>query len=135
MPRPILLFPLMLLAACGTPQEQCIATATRDLRTVEALIKTTEGNLARGFAYQEKTVFVPRIYPCALTPLPPQKPGEPPRPRGHFCHEVQPQIAREPVAIDTEAEKRKLRQLQDRRKTLLKHADAATAACRAQFPE
>ena len=35
---------LVLLAACGTPQERCINGVTRDLRTVDRLIEEAEGH-------------------------------------------------------------------------------------------
>jgi hypothetical protein len=50
------LFPILglaLLTACGTPQEQCVARNTRDLRTVDKLIAEVQGNLARGYALRE----------------------------------------------------------------------------------
>ena len=40
---------LALLAACGTPQEQCIGRQTREYRTVAALLAEVNGNLARGY--------------------------------------------------------------------------------------
>ena len=52
----LLLCSFALLAACGTPQEQCIAYGTRDLRTVDKLIVETEGNLTRGYALEEKVI-------------------------------------------------------------------------------
>ena len=53
-----LTFPvLVLLAACGTPQEQCIRYNTRDLRTVDRLIAETEGNLDRGYAIETITEY------------------------------------------------------------------------------
>jgi hypothetical protein len=41
------LLSLLLLTACGTPQEQCINSVTRDMRVVDRLIAETEANLAR----------------------------------------------------------------------------------------
>ena len=40
---------LIPLAACGTPQEQCIGAATRDMQVVNRLIAEVQGNLARGY--------------------------------------------------------------------------------------
>lgn len=45
----------LLLAACGTPQENCARNVQRDLRTIEGLIEDTETNLQRGFAYEYET--------------------------------------------------------------------------------
>lgn len=135
MRAPIFGLSLILLAACGTPQEQCIARGTRDLRTVEKLIAESEGNLKRGYAYQEKIVRFPVFKPCVL-PAPPVTEGTPPPPpQVTTCRDTEEQVIRQPVAIDLEAEARKLRQLQDKRKTLLREAEAVAAACRAEFLE
>lgn len=131
----ILTLPLVLLVACGTPQEQCIARGTRDLRTVEKLIAETEGNLKRGFAYEEKIVRFPVFRPCVL-PSPPVTGGTaPPPPQVTTCRDTEEQVIRQPVAIDLEAEARKLRQLQEKRQAQLREAEAVAAACRAEYPE
>ena len=44
------------LAACGTPQEQCISRNTDEYRTVARLLAQVEGNLARGYAWDERVV-------------------------------------------------------------------------------
>jgi hypothetical protein len=136
MKAPVLLtLPLVLLVACGTPQEQCIARGTRDLRTVEKLIAETEGNLKRGFAYEEKIVRFPVFRPCVL-PSPPVAEGTPPPPpQVTTCRDTEEQVIRQPVAIDLEEEARKLRQLQEKRRVLLREAEAVAAACRAEYPE
>ena len=66
---------LAALAACGTPQEQCISCNTRDLRTVDRLIAESEGNLQRGYAYESVTVYEDYWTHCPM-PRPPA--GEPP---------------------------------------------------------
>ena len=48
---------LGLVAACGTPQEQCIGRATREIRTVDRLMSEVQGNLDRGYGYEYITVF------------------------------------------------------------------------------
>ena len=35
----LMLLPVLFLAACGTPQEQCISANTRDLQVVDRLIR------------------------------------------------------------------------------------------------
>ena len=54
----------LLLAACDTPQQQCVNTATYDLRVLHSLIAETEGNLQRGFAYQESIAVTPQWQFC-----------------------------------------------------------------------
>ena len=51
----ILALPLT-LAACGTPQERCIAKNTSEYRSVARLLAEDEGNLARGYAWEERQV-------------------------------------------------------------------------------
>lgn len=125
-----------LLAACGTPQEQCIYAGTRDLRTVEELIATTQGNLDRGYAIASETRYVPVFRPCLPPPaLPVAGQPPPPPPQMQLCEDVEPQTVEKPVAIDLEAEARKLRQLQTKRKELQRAAEQVIAACRAEHPE
>ncbi|MEZ5798599.1 MAG: hypothetical protein R3D63_14645 [Paracoccaceae bacterium] len=120
----------VLLAACGTPQEQCIAAGTRDLRVVNRLIAEAETNLSRGYALEEHTIRVPTFSPCrAATP-----PGAPPAPV-RMCPDHYDRTVTRPKAIDLDAEARKLAQLQDKRKQLLRQAEAVTAQCKAEYPE
>ena len=129
---------LVLLAACGTPQERCINGVTRDLRTVDRLIEEAEGNIRRGYAYEETTVYVTRWRPCFAAPPPPPK-GEdggglpPPKPR--LCLDEEPQTVRKAVAIDLNAEARKLDSLKAKRAQQAKASAPAIAQCRAQYPE
>lgn len=136
MKRFLLVLPALLIA-CGTPQEQCIAAGTRDLRTVEKLIATAEGNLRRGYAIEEKTERFRTFTPCVAPPPPPPPEGSPPPPPPQvmMCPDTETRIVREPVAIDLEAEARKLQQLKAKRKELLRAAEKVAEACRAEFPE
>lgn len=126
----VFLFVFLGLAACGTPQEQCINHATRDMRVVDRLIAESEGNLARGYAYQEETVYLPEWQDC--TPRPSQAD---PAPKPRMCFEQVPQTTRKAVAIDLAAEAAKLKGLKDKRAAQAKAAEAPIAACRAQYPE
>lgn len=51
------LMPVLVVASCGTPQEQCISRNTREYRTVSKLLAGVEANLARGYAWEERTVM------------------------------------------------------------------------------
>jgi hypothetical protein len=125
---------LVLLAACGTPQEQCIAAGTRDLRAVEKLIAEAEGNLRRGYALEERVIRYPTFAPCVRRPPPPGT-IPPPNPPVKMCRDYYEQTVTRPKAIDLDAEARKLTQLQAKRKQLLRAADAVAAQCRAEYPE
>ena len=62
----LVFIPLLLasLAACGTPQEQCIRRETAELRKVERLLADTQGNLARGYGYETDTITTHQWVAC-----------------------------------------------------------------------
>jgi hypothetical protein len=124
---------LILLAACGTPQERCINGVTRDQRTLERLIAESEGNIRRGYAYEEETVYVPVWEPCWYGGLPAAE-GQKPRPP-RMCMDEEARTTRKAVAIDLAAEGRKLEGLKAKRKALAKASAPAVAQCKAQYPE
>lgn len=124
------------LVACGTPQEQCIRSQTRELRTVDRLIAETRSNLARGYAYETQEITRTEWVICDYIDVPPSKPGgakPPPKPR--YCLDDVTETVRKAVAIDPAAERRKLAGLTDRRSVLNRQAVAAIEQCRAQYPE
>jgi hypothetical protein len=125
-----LLAPLLVLTACGTPQEQCIGGATRDMRVVDRLISETEANIARGYGYEEVTVFMPEWVDC--TPRPTTANPAPPQ---QMCFEDVPQTSRKAVALDLNAEAAKLKSLKAKRAQQAKAAEAAIRQCKAQYPE
>lgn len=122
---------LALLAACGTPQEQCIARETRDLRVLDRLIAETQGNIDRGYALVEVTVERDRWVLC---PAPRRAEGEPPaEPR--MCLDDYYETETRPRAIDLGAEAEKLAGMKARRADLARAADRQIDACRAAYPE
>jgi hypothetical protein len=126
-----LLFPVLaLLAACGTPQEQCINANTRDLRTVDRLIVETEGNLERGYAYEQQTIYRDYWDYCPQ----PQIPGAPPVPP-KLCLQERELTVERPKAIDLAEESRKLESLKIKRKELATKAEAVISQCKAMHPE
>jgi hypothetical protein len=132
--RHILLPGLLILAACGTPQQQCINRETRDLRVVERLIAEAQGNLDRGFAYEDVTVFSTEYVDCTPQVIVPE--GQPvPEVERRLCLEEVPQTVRRPVAIDLADEQRKLDGLVVKRRELTARAEGAIAACQAAYPE
>lgn len=127
-------FALALLAACATPQEQCINRETRDLRTLDRLIAETDGNIRRGFAIEEYTVDITVASTCresggvdsAGNPLPPVLVP---------CFVDREVTRTRPRAIDLNAERAKLASMQAKRRELARTAERAVAQCRAQFPQ
>jgi len=117
---------LALLAACGTPQEQCISYNTRDLRVVDRLIAESEGNLERGYAYEKVTEYE-EYWTWCRSPVE----GDPPR----MCLQERTKIVDRPKAIDLGAEAAKLDSLKAKHKDLARKAEAVIAQCKAEHPE
>jgi hypothetical protein len=130
----LLLPALAVLAACGTPQEQCINRVTRDLRAVDKLIAEAEGNLKRGYAYEEYTVRFPVFEPC-LRPGRPTAENPNPPPVTGTCRDTREETFTRPKAIDLDAEAKKLAQLKAKRRDLARASGPGIAQCRAEYPE
>lgn len=124
------LLSLGLLAACGTPQEQCISANTRDLQVVNRLIQETEANIARGYGYETVTEYQPRWVDC--TPRPTKAV---PEPASQMCFDEVPVSVRQEVALDLNAESAKLKSLKAKRAALSKSAEGVVAQCKAKYPE
>ena len=118
------------LTACATPQQQCVNTATYDLRVLDSLIAETEGNLQRGFAYQESIAVTPQWQFCGGG-----WGGYNLNVGTQMCWVNQPTPVQQPVAIDVNAEKAKLNSLRQRRAQQERATQAALAQCQAQFPQ
>jgi len=112
------------LAACATPRERCFATATQELRTIDALIAETQTNIARGYAIAREPGVRTSLVFCY----------DPPREPYTFCSQNEPTVVERPVAIDRADERRKLASLQERRAELAGATRRQVAACEAQFP-
>lgn len=115
---------LLALAACGTPQEQCIGKATREIRTVDRLITEVQGNLDRGYGYEYITVYEVDYIDCGTEADP-----------GRVCAVRVPEQERREVALDLDAERVKLTQLQAKRGQLLQSAAPVVAQCKITNPE
>jgi hypothetical protein len=116
------------LAACGTPQERCIARESRDLRVLDRLIAETEGTIARGFALESESFVITQTVPCQV--------------RGpnntivtDLCETEQVVERTRPVAVNLDDERAKLRSMQDRRAELSRSVGARIEACRVAYPE
>lgn len=127
----LLLLTFVALAACGTPQEQCISRNTRDLRTVERLIAESEGNLQRGYAFETVTVYEDYWTYCERPAPAEGEPAPPPR----LCMDERAVTEKRPKAIDLNEETRKLDSLRAKRQQLTRQAEAVIAQCKAQYPE
>jgi hypothetical protein len=127
----LILIALTALAACGTPQEQCISRNTRDLRTVDRLITETEGNLQRGYALETVTRWEEYWDTCLDRVVVNGQVTVQPR----TCRRERSFTEERPRAIDLQAEARKLDGLKVKRRDLARQAEPLIAQCKAEFPE
>lgn len=126
---------LVLLASCGTPQERCVARETRDLRVVDKLIAETEGNLARGYAFEDVIISRPVWVQCTPVVLQPQADGAPPLPSPRLCLDDYEETVTRPKAIDLAEEQSKLSGLKAKRAELAIAAKRSVTACQNAYPE
>ncbi|WP_050518387.1 hypothetical protein [Pseudorhodobacter antarcticus] len=123
---------LALLAGCGTPQERCIASATRDARILDRLITETQGNIDRGFAYVEvqrsRTVWVVCVPAQAATATSPAQSAQ-------MCMDDQYYTETRPQAINLADERVKLAEMRKKRAELERAAVRDVASCKAQHPK
>ncbi|MCF2904812.1 hypothetical protein L0666_07420 [Octadecabacter sp. CECT 8868] len=126
--KTLVFVPLIVLAACGTPRERCIAGANRPVATLDRLIATTRGNIERGYALVE----VEDVRVLRRTCEDVREDGTRFRYR---CDETETFTRQEPVSIDIANERRKLAQFTERRAAAVQQAQATTQQCIAVHPE
>lgn len=121
---------LLVLASCGTPQEQCIRTVSHDMIVLDRLIAETQGNLARGYGFEDTVVYQTDFVDCT-----PGVTTANPSPRPQMCLDDVPTTVTRPVALDLGAEQAKLASMQKRRAELARSLAPAVADCRVRYPE
>lgn len=126
--KPLLLLPLLALAACATPRERCISDATREVRTLDRLIATTQGNIDRGYGLVE--VEDVRIIRTSC-----EGENEDGSTFSFPCEEAETFTRREPVSINIAEERIKLQQLRERRDAANETVDSRIRTCVATYPE
>jgi hypothetical protein len=125
-------FLLLLLAACATPQERCINSATREVRILDRLIGEVEGNLARGYALEEVILTRQRWVMCHPgTPATKTEPAQPPQ----MCLTEHDYTEMRPKAINLADERVKLAEMRKKRGTLARAAASEVTACKRLHPE
>lgn len=124
----IIILPLLALAACATPRESCISGVSRDLAIVNQLITQTSLNIQRGYGTESRQDI--RTTPRTCSDV---------RADGSIdydiCYEQYIRNVDVPVAIDLDAERAKLRQLQQQRDRLEGATQDAIQQCVALYPE
>lgn len=123
---------LLALAACGTPQEQCIARNTGEYRVLRSLLAETEGNLSRGYAWRERQVTRTEWDECPMILR--RKDGTRDVVSRPCLRDVtDTERYREP--IDPATETRKRDNLRAKLAQLSPGTKLAVSACRKAFPE
>lgn len=122
--RKLLLSSLLVLAACATPQERCISAIDREIRMIESLADISRGNLARGYALEERTVLVNTEQIC----------GQTAKGKDIICEIPVSEQQTVPVAIDLNAERQKLESLLERLEDLRATRNTRVGQCIAQYP-
>lgn len=128
----IALSSLLAVTACGTPQQQCIRKNTSEYRNVSRLLQETEANLARGYAWEERTVTRTRWTECRDVDR--DRDGNV-IVRTRSCLRDYTDIERFRVAIDPLVEQRIRDNLAAKKRELEPRAAATIRACREAFPE
>ena len=128
MKRVFFLLPALALAACATPQEQCINRANHNLVVLNQLIAKTQGNIARGYAIVEKEEVSIIDKTCAAA-----------QPDGTTiyvpCQDSVVETKKVPTAIDLNTENSKLQSLITRRNQDQQGVQNAIQQCRIAYPE
>ena len=123
--RPLLLTLMLLLAACGQTRQSCEADVLREIRRLDELIVETRRNLARGYAYERELRSRGPAFGTGLTLC---SGGD----GINVCTSTGTggwdRTVERRVAIDPQAEQRKLDYLEARRMQLAQEGDAACAA-------
>ncbi len=129
--RPYLAAALLLaLAACGTPQEQCVRLASHDMTVLDRLIAETQGNITRGYGFAQTIETVPEFVECGEPVI-----GSDGKAHANYCLDDVPHTVTRPVALVLAAEAAKLASMQKRRAEMAKVLAPAFADCKARYPE
>ena len=122
--RSYFILALLPLAACATPLERCIASATKELRVLSGLISSTQANINRGYAIVTENYFVTFEQVCGEV-----------EDEKVYCDVPVAKSRDVPVAIDLNLEQAKLNSLLTKRAELADNAEAGIENCRIQYPE
>lgn len=123
---------LVLLSACGTPQERCIASVTRDIRILDRLIGESQENIQRGYALEEVVLTRERWVMCSPGVAATETtPAEPPQ----MCLREYDYTQTRPKAINLADEREKLVEMRKKRVALDRDAAKAVASCKLTHPE
>lgn len=125
-------FFLLAVASCSTPLERCVGRYTSEYHSVTNLLDEVEGNLARGYAWEEREVTRERFTECRDIRY--DREGNA-RVIYRPCWREYTETERYRVPIDPTAEERKRDGLIERQAKLRAGAQPYVAACKQAFPD
>jgi hypothetical protein len=108
----------LVLVACASPQERCLTQAQPDLTQIDAAIIETQANLERGYALKSSGIDSVDLNFCTGS-------------TARICIGSHSDVPGKPVAIDPQAEARKLENLRQRRFDLQAQAASDISVCNA----
>lgn len=120
---------LLLLIACGTPRENCVAAVSRNIRALDALIATSKANHGRGYAIRQETYWYTLSQRCGH--MKNSKGGGKPV----FC-DVERHGSRDVnVSINPDREARRLRSMVAKRQKMFNEALPFYVECTRLYPK
>lgn len=111
------------LAGCIDEYEQCVRNNSKDLNVIYQLIEQSEATVNRGYGFETRIATQLEEVVC-LTAEGAQA----------TCLVEVGTSYQAPVAVDLEAERRKLAQLHEQRRVLQSRLEDAKDVCRARYP-
>ena len=115
---------LFLVAACATPQEQCINTASNQVQVLQNGIAKAQGNISRGHAihkHREEYQVADICYDKEKKP--------------YTCYDTEYRTIETPVSIDMNEERKKLADLKRRLPAAKRKMLTDINSCRVAYPE
>ena len=115
---------LFLVAACATPQEQCINTASNQVQILQNGIAKAQGNISRGYAihkHREEYQVADICYDKEKKP--------------YACFDTEYRTIETPVSIDVIQEHRKLADLKRRLPAAKRKMLTDVKSCRMAYPQ
>lgn len=114
---------IVTLAGCIDEYEQCVRNNSKDLNVIYQLIEQSEATLNRGYGFETRIATQLDEVVCVTD-----------EGAQATCLVEVGTSYQAPVAVDLDAERRKLEQLHEQRRILQARVEDAKEVCRARYP-